>query len=300
MSESTKARVLVIDDEANIRTMLRVCLEGAGYEVALASSGDAGVAAARRAPPDVALVDLRMPGIDGLAVARALAHDAPSTAVVLMTAYATIDNAVDAMRAGAVDYLPKPFTPPQVLHLVEKVLSQARVSHELAELKRARGRAVHARFDSKCPAMQQCLSLVTRAAATDATILLRGETGTGKGFLARHIHALSPRRERPFVTFNCAVVAASLVESELFGHARGAFTGADRARVGHVEAAGNGTLFLDEVGDLPREAQGKLLRLLEEREYVRVGETDARRSDARIVAATHRDLKASVRDGSFR
>ncbi len=300
MSGSTKARVLVIDDEANIRTMLRVCLEGAGYEVSLAASGEAGVAAARRAPPDVALVDLRMPGLDGLAVVRALAHDAPSTAVVLMTAYATIDNAVDAMRAGAMDYLPKPFTPAQVLHLVEKVLSQARVTHELAELQRVKGRAVRARFETKCPAMQQCLSLVTRAAATDATILLRGETGTGKGFLARHIHALSPRRERPFVTFNCAVVAASLVESELFGHARGAFTGADKARVGHVEAAGNGTLFLDEVGDLPREAQGKLLRLLEEREYVRVGETDARRSDARVVAATHRDLRAAVRDGAFR
>ena len=297
---SARARVLVVDDEASIRMMLRVCLEGAGYDVTLASDGEAGVAAARRAPPDVALVDLRMPGLDGIAVVRALAHDAPGTSVVLMTAYATIDNAVDAMRAGAVDYLPKPFTPPQVLHVVEKVLAQARLQHELTELKRAGGRGVRARFETKSPAMQQCLAVVTRAASTDATVLLLGETGTGKGFLARHIHALSPRRERPFVTFNGAVVAASLVEAELFGHARGAFTGADRARVGHVEAAGNGTLFLDEVGDLPREAQGKLLRLLEEHEYVRVGETDARRADARVIAATHRDLKSAVSAGAFR
>lgn len=174
------------------------------------------------------------------------------------------------------------------------------MQHELTELKRAGGRGVRARFESKSPAMQRCLAVVTRAASTDATVLLLGATGTGKGFLARHVHALSPRRERPFVTFNGAVVAASLVEAELFGHARGAFTGADRARVGHVEAAGNGTLFLDEVGDLPREAQGKLLRLLEEHEYVRVGETDARRADARVIAATHRDLKAAVAAGTFR
>ncbi len=300
MSGSAKGRVLVVDDEANIRAMLRVCLEGAGYEVTLAPGGEAGVAAAKRAPPDVALVDLRMPGMDGLAVVRALAHDAPTTAVVLMTAYATIDNAVDAMRAGAVDYLPKPFTPAQVLHAVDKVLAQARMRHELAELKRAGGRGLHPRFETKSAAMRQCLAVVTRAAATDATILLRGETGTGKGYLARHIHALSPRRDRPFVTFNCAVVAASLVESELFGHAKGAFTGADQARAGHVEAAGNGTLFLDEVGDLPKEAQGKLLRLLEEHEYVRVGDTEPRRSDARVIAATHRDLKAAAATGAFR
>ena len=299
MAGDAKARVLVVDDEANIRTMLRVCLEGAGYEVALAPSGEAGVALARRSPPDVALVDLRMPGIDGLAVLRALALDAPSTGVVLMTAHASIDSAVDAVRAGAVDYLPKPFTPAQVLHAVAKVLARARVEHELAELRRA-GSRVHPRFESKSPAMQHCMAVVTRAAATDATVLLLGETGTGKGYLARHVHALSPRRERPFVTFNGAVVAASLVESELFGHARGAFTGADRARVGHVEAAGNGTLFLDEVGDLPREAQGKLLRLLEEHAYVRVGDTEPRRSDARVIAATHRDLKAAVAQGTFR
>ncbi len=300
MQPRSRAKILVIDDETNIRTMMRVCLEGAGFEVALASSGEAGVAAARRSPPDLAFVDLRLGGIGGLEVTRALAQDAPTTAVVLITAYATIDNAVDAMRAGAVDFVPKPFTPAQVLHAVEKVLGQARMRQELTELKRAGGRGVHTRFDTRSPAMQQALAIATRAAATDATVLLLGETGTGKGYLARHIHALSPRSDKAFVTVNCAVIAASVIESELFGHARGAFTGADRARAGHVEAAGRGTLFLDEVGDLPREAQGKLLRLLEEHEYVRVGDTEPRRSEARIVAATHRDLRAAVAANAFR
>jgi NtrC-family two-component system response regulator AlgB len=300
MNPDAKGRILVVDDEASIRSMLRVCLEGAGHQVTLAPNGEAGVAAARRAPPDVALVDLRLSGMGGLDVVRALAQDAPATAVVLITAYATIDNAVDAMRAGAVDYLPKPFTPAQVLHAVDKVLAQSRMQHELAELKRAGGRGIHPRFESRSVAMQQALAVAVRAAATDATVLLLGETGTGKGFLARHIHGLSPRRARPFVTVNCAVVAPSLIESELFGHARGAFTSADRPRAGHVEAAGGGTLFLDEVGDLPKEAQGKLLRLLEEHEYVRVGDTEPRRSDARIVAATHRDLRAAVAAETFR
>ena len=300
MGTSGKARILVVDDEPNIRTMLRVCLEGAGYDVTLAASGEAAVAAARRSPPDLALVDLRLGAMDGLALTRALAQEASTAAVVLITAYATIDNAVDAMRAGAVDFLPKPFTPAQVLHTVDKVLGQARMQQELTELKRASGRGVHARFDTKNPAMQQALAFVLRAARTDATILLLGETGTGKGYLARHIHASSPRRDRAFVTVNCAVIAPSLIESELFGHAKGAFTGADRARAGHVEAAGGGTLFLDEVGDLPREAQGKLLRLLEEHEYVRVGETEPRRSEARVIAATHRDLRAAAAAGTFR
>ena len=294
------ARVLVVDDEEPIRKMLRICLEGAGHEVALASSGEAGVAAARRAPPDLALVDLRLGGMGGIEVVRALAQDAPAASVVLMTAYATIDNAVDAMRAGAVDYLAKPFTPAQVLHTVSRALEGSRLRGELAELKRSTVRGVGARFETRSRAMQEALNVATRVAATDVTLLLLGETGTGKGVLARQVHAISSRSSRPFVTVNCAVISPNLIENELFGHARGAFTGADSVRAGHVEAAGSGTLFIDEVGDLPREAQGKLLRLLEEREYVRVGDTEPRRSDARIIAATHRDLKAAVQAGTFR
>jgi NtrC-family two-component system response regulator AlgB len=300
MIKKGDVRVLVIDDEESIRKMLRVCLEGAGYRVTLAPNGEAGVAAAKRAPPDVALVDLRLGGMDGIAVTRALAQEVPSAVVIIMTAYATIDNAVDAMRAGAADYLPKPFTPVQVLHAVGKAVEAAGLRAELAELKSATSRGVRVRFESRCEALREALTIAMRVAATDATVLLLGETGTGKGVLARQIHALSPRADRPFVTVNCAVVSPTLIENELFGHARGAFTGADSARVGHVEAAGNGTLFLDEVGDLPREAQGKLLRLLEEHEYVRVGDTEPRRSDARVIAATHHDLKAAVAAGAFR
>jgi NtrC-family two-component system response regulator AlgB len=300
MSKKGDLRILVVDDEESIRKMLRMCLEGAGYQVTLAPTGEAGVAAARRAPPDLALVDLRLGGMDGIAVTRSLAHDAPTTSVVLMTAYATIDNAVDAMRAGAVDYLPKPFTPAQVLHVVQKALDAARMRVELAELKRASARRGNARLETQSPAMKEALAVAARVAATDATVLLAGETGVGKGVIARHVHALSPRAERPFVTLNCAVISPTLIESELFGHAKGAFTSADSARVGHIEAAGGGTIFLDEIGDLPREAQGKLLRLLEEHEYVRVGDTEPRRSEARVIAATHRDLKAAVAAGGFR
>ncbi|APR82047.1 Response regulator of zinc sigma-54-dependent two-component system [Minicystis rosea] len=300
MSKKDEGRILVVDDEESIRRMLRLCLEGAGFEVTLAPAGEAAVTAARRSPPDLALVDLRLGGMDGIAVTRALAHEAPSTSVVLMTAYATIDNAVDAMRAGASDYLPKPFTPAQVLHVVRKALEAARVRAELAELQRNTARGVRVRLQTSSTAMKEALAVASRAAPTEATILLLGETGTGKGVIARHVHALSPRAARPFVTLNCAVISPNLVENELFGHAKGAFTGADGARVGHVEAAGAGTLFLDEVGDLPREAQGKLLRLLEEHEYVRVGDTEPRRSEARVIAATHRDLKAAVAAGNFR
>ncbi len=300
MSKKGDVRILVVDDEESIRKMLRLCLESAGYEVALAPTGEAAVAAARRSPPDLALVDLRLGGMDGIAVARALAQEAPTTAVILMTAYATIDNAVDAMRAGAVDYLPKPFTPAQVLHAVKKTRDAAQLRAELAELHRQTARGVRVRLETASPAMRDALAVVAKAAPTDATVLLTGETGTGKGVMARQIHALSPREGRPFVTVNCAVISKTLVENELFGHARGAFTGADATRVGHVEAAGSGTLFIDEVGDLPLEAQGKLLRLLEEHEYVRIGDTDPRRSEARVVAATHRDLRAAVAAGAFR
>ena len=297
---TAKVRILVIDDEESIRKTLRICLEGAGYDVVVAGSGEAGVAAARRQPPDVALVDLRLGGMDGLAVTKLLAQETPTTAVVLMTAYATIDNAVDAMRAGASDYLPKPFTPAQVLHVLSKSVKSARAEQQLAEYERAHSRRGNADLDTANPSLREALTLARKAASTDATVLILGETGTGKGVLARYVHAQSPRRDRPFVTVNCAVVSPNLIENELFGHAKGAFTGADGARAGYVEAAKNGTLFIDEVGDLPKEVQGKLLRLLEEREYVRIGDTEPRRSEARIIAATHRDLRAAAHTGAFR
>jgi NtrC-family two-component system response regulator AlgB len=292
-----KPQILVIDDEESIRRTLRLCLESADYSVSMAASGEAGLALAKKQPPDLALVDLRLGGMDGLAVARALSQEAPGAQVVIMTAYATIDNAVEAMRAGAADYLAKPFTPAAVKHVVARVLESARMRQELAEVERNNRRTP---VKSSCPAVLEAYTLAERVAGSDATVLLLGETGTGKSLLARHIHQRSPRAARPFVTVNCATISANLIENELFGHAKGAFTGADQPRAGYVEAAKNGSLFVDEVGDLGKETQGKFLRLLEEREYVRVGDTEPRRSDARIIAATHRDLKASVNDGSFR
>ncbi|HEY3666158.1 MAG TPA: sigma-54 dependent transcriptional regulator [Polyangiaceae bacterium] len=292
-----KPQILVIDDEESIRRTLRLCLESADYSVSMAASGEAGLALAKKQPPDLALVDLRLGGMDGLAVARALSQEAPGAQVVIMTAYATIDNAVEAMRAGAADYLAKPFTPAAVKHVVARVLESARMRQELAEVERNNRRTP---VKSSSPAVLEAYTLAERVAGSDATVLLLGETGTGKSLLARHIHQRSPRAARPFVTVNCATISANLIENELFGHAKGAFTGADHPRAGYVEAAKNGSLFVDEVGDLGKETQGKFLRLLEEREYVRVGDTEPRRSDARIIAATHRDLKASVNDGSFR
>jgi NtrC-family two-component system response regulator AlgB len=300
VTTSPKARVLVVDDDDAIRRTLRLCLESAGYSVAIADGVESAAKSARRAPPDLALVDLRLGSGSGVDLTRTLLAETPATRVVIMTAYATIDSAVEAMRAGAVDYLPKPFHPAQVLHTVEKVLSSAVLEGALAEALRDDPRRRSSRFETKSAAVQSALDIAERVAPTDATVLLLGETGTGKGVLARHIHSLSPRRSRPFVTFNCAAASVSLIETELFGHAKGAFTGADAARAGHIEAASTGTLFLDEIGDLPREVQGKLLRLLEEHEYVRVGDTEPRRSEARVLAATHRDLRADVAKGVFR
>jgi NtrC-family two-component system response regulator AlgB len=292
-----KPQVLVVDDDEAIRRTVRLCLESAGYAVTLAASGEAGLAAARKHPPDLALVDLRLGGMDGLAVTRAIAQETPGAAVILMTAYATIDNAVEAMRAGASDYIAKPFTPAAVKHVVARVLEASRMRQELDEAERRTTRTL---LQSASPAVEAAYTLAERVATSDATVLVLGETGTGKSVLVRHIHQHSPRAARPFVTVNSATISANLIENELFGHAKGAFTGADQPRAGYVEAAKNGTLFVDEVGDLGRETQGKFLRLLEEREYVRVGDTEPRRSDARIVAATHRDLKAAVTAGSFR
>jgi NtrC-family two-component system response regulator AlgB len=294
---SMKPQILVIDDDESIRRTLRLCLESADYTVSMAASGEAGLALAKKQPPDLALVDLRLGGMDGLAVSRALSQEAPGAQVIIMTAYATIDNAVEAMRAGAADYLAKPFTPAAVKHVVARVLESARMRQELAEVERHNRRTP---VKSACPAVLEAYTLAERVAGSDATVLLLGETGTGKSLLARHVHQRSPRAARPFVTVNCATISTNLIENELFGHAKGAFTGADQPRAGYVEAAKNGSLFVDEVGDLGKETQGKFLRLLEEREYVRVGDTEPRHSDARIIAATHRDLKASVADGSFR
>jgi NtrC-family two-component system response regulator AlgB len=297
---SVKPRVLVIDDEAGIRKTLSLFLQAAGYEVMMAESGELGIELAMRMPPSLIFVDVQLGGMDGLAVTRRLAQEVPSAAILVMTGYATIENAVEAMQAGASDYLVKPFNKAQVEHAVDKALRNSQMQQELAEARRTSGRRSQLSFSSSSPLMKTLLGRVEQVAATDATVLLLGETGTGKSVLARHIHESSGRARHPFVTVQCSVISPTLIESELFGHTRGAFTSATHSHAGFVESAAAGTLFLDEIGDLALELQGKLLRLLEEREYVRVGDTVARRSTARVIAATHRDLKQAVKAGSFR
>ncbi len=294
-------RVLVVDDEKNIRSTLTVCLEGMGCEVAEAASGAAALAAAGRKRFDIAFLDLRLGAESGLEVLTQLVGEHPHLEVVLISAYGTIDTAVEAMRRGAADYLGKPFTPAQVRALVERLGQQLRMQHRLDDLE-ARLAEVRpdASIESGSPQMRAALDLVAKAAAHDAPILFLGESGTGKGVLARALHAASPRRDRPFVVVNCPTLSEELLASELFGHAKGAFTGAVRDQEGRVETAEGGTLFLDEIAEIPSGLQAKLLRFLQDKQFERLGESRTRTADVRVVAATNRNLEAEVKAGRFR
>ena len=294
-------RVLVVDDERNIRAMLRVCLEQAGCEVREAGSAEAALAALGAAPAEVAFVDLRLGTGSGLDLVPALLAEDADLDVVVITAYASIDTAMEAVRRGARDYVPKPFTPAQIRTVVERLRERRRLRARVETLEdRLAGVDPDALLETRSPAMQATLSLLRRAAASDAAVLLRGENGTGKSVLARALHRLSPRAEKPFVTVSAPTLSDQLLVSELFGHVRGAFTGAVRDAPGRVEAAEGGTLFLDEIGDLGPTTQAQLLRFLQEKAFERVGETRTRHADVRIVSATNRELEADVRSGRFR
>ncbi|MFI5316646.1 MAG: sigma-54-dependent transcriptional regulator [Myxococcota bacterium] len=305
MSDSPAAlarlRVLVVDDEKNIRATLALCLEGVGCEVASVASGDAALAALARARFDVAFLDLRLADESGLDLIPKLLALCAELAIVVITAYATVETAVLAMRRGAYDYLQKPFTPAQIRHAVERVAERRALRTRIAELE-ARLADSAADFDlaSDSPRMRALLDIAGRAARSDAAVLLRGESGTGKSVLAREIHRLSARAAGPFVVVSCPTLTEELLASELFGHARGAYTGAVQDQAGRVEAAEGGTLFLDEIGELSPGLQAKLLRFVQDREFERVGETRTRSADVRVIAATNRDLDADVRAGRFR
>jgi len=293
--------VLVIDDEKNIRATVAVCLEGMGCRVTGAATAEAARAALATRPFDVAFLDLRLGDANGLDLLAELLAGRPGLAVVVVTAYATIDTAVEAIRRGAVDYLPKPFTPAQIRHAVEQVAARQRMARRLADLEQQLKDAVpDVELDSAAPAMRGALDMIPPVAASDAAVLLRGENGTGKGVFARLLHAHSARSERPFVVVNCPTLSEELLASELFGHARGAFTDAVRDQPGRVEAADGGTLFLDEIGEISPALQAKLLRFLQDRQFERIGEHTTRSADVRIIAATNRDLEADVRAGRFR
>jgi NtrC-family two-component system response regulator AlgB len=293
--------VLIVDDEKNIRHTLRVCLEALDAEVSEASSTTSALEAIARGVFDVVFLDLRLGTQSGLDLIPMLLAENPNVVIIVITAYATFETAVEAIRRGAWDYLPKPFTPGQIRHLIGKAELQRSLSMRMADLEsRLTSESPDVDLGSHAPAMRSVLEMLSRAAQTDVSVLFRGESGTGKGVLARAMHLDSKRRDRPFVTINCPTLTEELLASELFGHARGAFTGAIRDQPGRVEVAEGGTLFLDEIGDLPASLQAKLLRFLQERQFERVGETRTRHANVRVVAATNRDLEVDVRSGRFR
>jgi len=292
------ASVLIVDDEKHIRSHLATYLRSLGYECEAVASGEEALELLRTRGFDLVLSDVRMAGMDGLALLGEVRRRAPEALVVLMTAYATVPQAVEALRAGAYDYLVKPFSLDQIALLLDRVLEVRDLRLENRRLKLAVDEPVM--LDSESPAMQRALEIARQVATSDATLLLTGESGTGKTVLARQVHAWSGRRAKPFVTIACTTLSEHLLESELFGHVKGAFTGAWKDNPGRLEAAAGGTVFLDEVGELPPELQAKLLRFLEERRFERVGGRSTIEVDARLVAATNRDLEAEVATGRFR
>jgi len=292
------ATILIVDDERRIRTHLTSYVRSLGYTADSAADGAEALAALGRRSFDVVISDVRMAGTDGIALLREVKRLAPETTVILMTAYATVAQAVEAMRAGAYDYLVKPFSLDEVKIRLERVIEVQSLRDENERLRSAvEGRVV---VESRSPIMRQALATARRAAESDVTMLLMGESGTGKTVMAREIHAWSPRRNGPFVTIACTTLAEHLLESELFGHVKGAFTGAWKDKPGRLEAAASGTVFLDEVGELPAELQAKLLRFLEEHRFERVGGSDTLAVDVRVIAATNRNLDDEVRAGRFR
>jgi len=295
-------RILIVEDETVIRSALKKLLQHSGYQVAEAGSIDEARQQFDLASFDLIVTDLRLPGEPGTELIRLV----PDVPVLIMTSYASLRSAVDSMKLGAVDYIAKPFDHDEMLAAVADILSRQRSRPDTAASGEADATAAHSDADptammyGECEAMTRVFRLIRKVAPTDTTVLIQGESGTGKELAARALHSLSPRASQPIISVNCAAIPETLIESELFGHEKGAFTGAVSARNGLIEAADGGTLFLDEIGELPPEAQARLLRVLQEGEIRRVGSTQSRQVDVRLVAATHRNLKAMTRTGEFR
>lgn len=296
-----KASVLLVDDEQNILKTVGICLEAAGFEVTSFLNPVQALEAIRDRSFDIAFYDLKMQPVDGMELLRQTRQLAPDTTVIIMTAHGSIDSAVDAIKLGAHDYLQKPFEFTQLQHFADKVLEHHLLQREVRDLKEELDR----RFGvgtlvTRSERMKSVMDLALQVSSSGITVLIEGESGTGKELLAHLIHQNSPRAGKAFITVNCSAFAETLLESEIFGHVKGAFTGAVRDRQGRFEAADGGTVFLDEVGEIPVQTQVKLLRFLQSKEYERVGESATRKVDVRVVAATNKNLEDAVRDGSFR
>jgi DNA-binding NtrC family response regulator len=291
--------ILVVDDDPDIREVLKDRLESLGYRILTAAGGREGLDLLEKQNPQIALLDIEMPVMSGLEVLKEIRARGMDVTVVMITAYGTIERAVQAMKEGAYDFIPKPFEPEQIALTVEKALERERLKREVEILSEEVGERYRL-VVGRSARMNHAIETAKKAAASKTTILLLGESGTGKEIFARAIHNWGAEKAKPFVAINCVGLSKELLESELFGHEKGAFTGAHELKKGKMELAHGGTIFLDEIGDIAPELQTKFLRFLQEREFERVGGTKPIRVDVRIVAATNRDLDAAVKDGRFR
>ncbi|HXN54716.1 MAG TPA: sigma-54 dependent transcriptional regulator [Myxococcales bacterium] len=299
-----RARILIVDDEPGTRDVFAELLERWGHEVSQTSDGHEALKLAGEMHPDLIISDLVMPKLDGISLVRALREELPDTPVVIITGRGTIDSAVEAVREGVFDFVEKPLDPARLKVILQRALEKKETMHEMLVLRRRLGQ-LHGNENASglignAPAMRKVLELVEKVAPSEASVVITGQSGTGKEMVARAIHQLSPRRDKPFIAINCSAIPASLMESEMFGHERGAFTGADQRRLGCWELADGGTLFLDEVGEIPIELQAKFLRVLEEEKLRRLGGKTEISVDVRVLSATNRELKEEIKLQRFR
>ena len=296
-----RAQILVIDDEPLMREFLEETLVRAGYGIVTAADGTTGLAEIRDNAYDLVITDIRMPGVDGLSLLEQTREMQPGVLMIMMTAHASVETAVHALKAGAADYIMKPFTPEKVERVVEEVLSRRKLENEIRYLRSEIEQGFNFQeMVGSSPAMTAIYDQIKKISQSKASILIRGESGTGKELIARAIHYISPRRDKPFIKINCAALAPTLLESELFGHEKGSFTHAINKKIGRFELADEGTLLLDEIGEMAPGLQSKLLRVLQEKEFERVGGTKPIKVDTRIISTTNRDLEKSIEDGRFR
>jgi len=297
----SSGRLLIVEDDEGLRQVLHIQLEHEGYETRSASSAEEALPILEKFPHQLVITDLNLPGASGIDLLKRVRLEYPETAVIVMTAFATVQTAVEAMKTGAYDYITKPIHPYELKALVKRSMDHCRLLEEVQVLRSCLDRKYgFEEIVGSSPNLLECLDVAARTAPTDATVLIYGETGTGKELVAKAVHFLSNRSEYPFITINCGAIPRELLESELFGHVKGSFTGALAHKKGKVEMADGGTILLDEVGEMPLELQVRILRLIQEREIEKVGGTAPTKVNVRIIAATHRDLSAMVKEGAFR